>query len=542
MNFTFDYKIEKEVLENYLSRAVTAANLFATATLEDDLRVIQKLGIKFLGRASGIWYMVQDDDEHFAQSKYLADRVHEQDPEIILQACIFEMITQNIETVRIPDQVQAAFGFEPTDRCFRLEDTLFGEEPADFSNLREEKSKRGGIPDLSRTETQMWFYYRATRYIDCGFEALHMGQLHLYTANDRGMKKTAELFAKIRAYAAMHARRHLVLMDAHSHGVVIGGKSLLDYNAMPFTSKPIMEAEGKKLALVREGYSEGGENPSGWCAETMPYLMEYDNWGGKMVDDINACPREKLARIDWWGYDQIGWFANQSKADREHFLEYTYNWVEINNPNAYFEVPFRRMLSDAAVPVKRADNQKEDLQRDYQLNNPSADCPMGFGEEDMVAALWKRGHKLRKLAANPQHLIRYGACQEVEPETGMKLPELIVAYGGFQPYVGAAYNDSNSSITRLYYIGDQTYSLSVVIPFAGTYDFSISTYGTLSAVYNRDRFARSGSGPKARFTTEKDNSVVRFSYRFLDNLVKVEVIRWEDDVQDYVIREQKLKD
>lgn len=535
MNFTFDGMIEKEVLENYLSRSVTAANLYATTTLEDDLRVIKRLNIKFLGRASGIWYMEQDDEEHFAQSAYLAKRVHEQDPEIILQACIFEMITQNIETVRIPDHVQSAFGLEPEERCFRLADTLFEKEPTDFVNLREDKSKSGGIPDLNRLETRMWFYYRATRYIDCGYEAFHMGQVHLYTANDRGMKKTAELFQMIRDYAAKHARRHMVLMDAHTHGVNIGGKLLFDYHAMPFTSKPIMEAEGMKLALVREGYSEGGECPSGWSAEAMPFLMEYDNWGGCMVDDIKAYSKEQLAKIDWYGYDQIGWFANQTKEDREHFLEYTYHWVEINNCNAYFEVPFRRMLSDAAVEMKRADNGEYDRQNDYQLNDPSKDCPMGFGDEAVIEKLWKRGHQLRKLAANPQHLIRYGARQEFDPETGMKLPELIVAYGSFQPYAGASQNDSNSSVTRLYYVGDNTYSLSVVMPFAGTYDFAISTYGTLSAVYCTDRFARSGSGPKGTFTIEKDNSVVRFSYRFIDNQVTVETISWDEETQNYVI-------
>ena len=40
MNFTFDTTISKEVLENYLSRCVTAAGLYESDTLEDDLRAI----------------------------------------------------------------------------------------------------------------------------------------------------------------------------------------------------------------------------------------------------------------------------------------------------------------------------------------------------------------------------------------------------------------------------------------------------------------------------------------------------------------------
>ena len=82
MNFTFDGNLSREVLENYLSRSVTAAGLFESDTLEDDLRVIGELGVKFLGRASGIWFMTMDDGEHFRLSRQLAEKVHSQDPEI----------------------------------------------------------------------------------------------------------------------------------------------------------------------------------------------------------------------------------------------------------------------------------------------------------------------------------------------------------------------------------------------------------------------------------------------------------------------------
>ena len=211
----------------------------------------------------------------------------------------------------------------------------------------------------------MWFYYRATRYIDCGYEALHMGQVHLYTANDHGMVKTAELFDKIRKYAAIHGRRHKVLMDAHTHGVSIRGKLLFDYHAMPFTRVALLEEEGQKLVLVREGFSEGGVNPDGWSAEAMPYLMEYDNWGGRVVEDPEKLTRQELAARDWWGYDQIAWFANQPEEERNRFLEYTYRWTEISNVNAYFEVPFRRMLSDAWIETERADNGCRDIQHFY---------------------------------------------------------------------------------------------------------------------------------------------------------------------------------
>lgn len=522
VNYTFDGNLTKEVLENYLSRAVTAAGLYDSETLEDDLRAIRELGVKFLGRASGIWYMMEDDEEHFSLSRKLAERVHQQDPEIILQACVFEWIVERMEEVKIPACVQAAFGLEPVDRTFCLSDALF-EFPADFRSLRDDRRKNGGIPDLNRLEARMWFYYRATRYIDCGYEALHMGQIHLYTANDKGFVKTAQLFEMIREYAKIHGRRHKVLMDAHTHGINIRGKLLFDYHAMPFTRTPLLKMPGNKLVLVREGYSEGGLNPNGWSADSMPYLMEYDNWGGLVVEDRNAFSREELSLKDWWGYDQIAWFANQKTEDRNHFLEYTFRWLEVNNPNGYFEVPFRRMLGDGCVTMKRAGHGRRDIQEFYQLNTQSEACPMGFSQEETVKRLWDEGHTLREKAANPKRLIHFGAEMEFDRETGVKYPEKVVVYGSFQPYVGAAENDSNSEITRMYYEGDGWYTLTVVLPYAGTYDYSVSTCGTLSATYQEDGYPRSGSSHKAEFTAWRDNMAIRFRYCGRDNKVMVEL-------------------
>ena len=32
------------------------------------------------------------------------------------------------------------------------------------------------VPDVSRPETKLWFYFLAASYIDLGFEAIHFGQ------------------------------------------------------------------------------------------------------------------------------------------------------------------------------------------------------------------------------------------------------------------------------------------------------------------------------------------------------------------------------
>ena len=124
------------------------------------------------------------------------------------------------------------------------------------------------------------------------------------------------LFDKI----TIHGRRNYENREKGSSisqaGDVTDGRNNEFYIAMPFTRMPLLEVPGEELVLVREGYSEGGENPNGWSAKTMPYLMEYDNWGGLVVDDRENIPREELAWRDWWGYDQIAWFAKRAHRRR----------------------------------------------------------------------------------------------------------------------------------------------------------------------------------------------------------------------------------
>ncbi|MBQ1683065.1 MAG: hypothetical protein II071_02185, partial [Bacteroidales bacterium] len=85
---TFDGSMPRETLEYYLSHASTAQWLYLSNTLDDDIRAILNAGVKFLGRASGIWKGEMPEEEHFEKSRLAAEKIHAADPEIILQACI----------------------------------------------------------------------------------------------------------------------------------------------------------------------------------------------------------------------------------------------------------------------------------------------------------------------------------------------------------------------------------------------------------------------------------------------------------------------
>ncbi len=499
----FDGSMPRRVLEYYLSRAATAQWIYLSDTLDDDIRVILKAGIKFLGRASGIWKAEMPDEEHFALSRRAAEKIHAADPEIILQACIFEAVyRENLESVKIPARVFEAFGLAPEDRCFSYDDCLL--EPGSH------------MPDISRLETQMWFYYRAVNYIDCGYEAFHMGQIHLYTAKDRGYKAIGRVIAMIRAYGKQHARRHKVLLDAHSHSLVVNGVSLLDYNAMPFTRYPVLDRPGERLVLVREGKSGGGISPEGVYEKALPFLYEYDNWGGKDLWAHEHLTDEQRAWAQWWGYDQIAWFASQEEEARNAFLDYTFKWTAVNNPDGFFAFPLRRPLQSG---------EEAEGYPFYKLNNRSDACPDGFSQEDAATALLREGYEKYRALANPSDLLDYGGKDTDDPETGVRYPEKVVLYGSFQPYVGAVANDSNSEITRMYYVGDGKYALSFVMPYAGEYDFGISTWGTLSAcVSENGGFPYSGSGGKSRLVIPRDNSVVKITFTYMTNGIEIELM------------------
>ncbi|GGD47737.1 hypothetical protein [Paenibacillus nasutitermitis] len=518
-NDLFCGTISKKVLENYLSRAVTAADLVNSDSLDDDLRMIGNIGAKFLGRASGIWMLESDDKEHFRKSKVLAERVHAVDPEIILQTCIFEAIFRGVENIAIPDFVFTAFELPVEERAFRFDQMLFDNEPYGYK-----WDQDGGIPDISKLETQMWFYYRAVSYIEAGYEAIHMGQIHLYAADDSGYKKTYALFDRIRAYARQHARRKLVLLDAHTHGVNVEGRLLFDFHSMPYTRVPILDRTGEKLTLVREGFSEGGITPSGWSCETLPMLMEYDNWGGKFFKDEDHIPYEQRAWMEWWGYDQIAWFASQDEASRNEFLHYTFKWTAVNNVNAYFQMPVRRTLGSCRI-VREAYGTNAEMSVDcYKANRPGSGCPEGFGQEDTIKLIWESDHQLRERAGNPSAVTPYGAEDDYDSETGVKLPGRVIVFGNFQHYLGAVNHDSNSETTRMYHMGKGIYMLSCVFPFKGTYEYAVAPYGTLSQLFSIDNYPRSGSSTKAVLTVEADNSVVCFRFDFSKREVRADII------------------
>src|SRR5436190_6999355 len=126
---------------------------------------------------------------------------------MFLQACVFEMVTPQVEQLEIPEWVFAAFNQPAEKRNFRYAEMIYPQ------GQRRDWGRNGSVPDVSRPETKLWFYTQAASYIDAGCEAIHFGQVEIMNRNDRDGAHWAQVLGLVRAYAAKHARRHMVLCD-----------------------------------------------------------------------------------------------------------------------------------------------------------------------------------------------------------------------------------------------------------------------------------------------------------------------------------------
>src|ERR1035441_3296296 len=80
--------------------------------------------------------------------------------------------------------------------------------------------------------------------------------------------------------------------------------------------------------------------------------------------------------FNWvWGYDEITWFAHQTREYRAHWLQYAWDWVRKTDTNGFLEMPGGRT-------ARSPDTQW------YFANNPSPAVPTGMGDEDAIRAVW----------------------------------------------------------------------------------------------------------------------------------------------------------
>lgn len=372
-DYAFDGSIQRKVLEKYLSRSITMQGLLeGWGNVDDNIRMLLNIGAKFAGRTILVWGQESTLPGYLPMAKQYANRIHTLDPDIILQAGIFEAITPDVQRLPVPDWVFSEFDLQPEERNFHYESML-------FKNGLGRDIWGGGssLPDISQLETRMWFYYAAKSYIDVGIEAIHFGNIDAMDENDPRHEYWWDVLSRVRAYAATNARRHMVLCDGYATpqgGIVTpNGRLLLDFHSSPLR---IDEVPGSpQEGVLRFGYndsiygrSQGGITPSGWSCKSLPYMVEFDNY------DSSGKEGQNVGGFWVWGYDEIGWFAHQTEQYRNDWLQYAWKWIRENDSNGFLEMPGIRVLGK---PGKL-----------YWANTRSQATPDGYNQEETIKQIW----------------------------------------------------------------------------------------------------------------------------------------------------------
>lgn len=385
--FHFDSNgIDREVLENYLDRSITLSCVLAPRPADedlnkDDIRMIKNTGAKFIGRAIFRWEneRILNSPSFWTKAETIIKELHAYDPDIIFQGCLFEAISEDVNTIPIPEWVFQSYGMKPEKRNFSYKDMLSKD-----GKYMDHWHKGGSVPDISRIETQLWFHYLACSYINIGCEAFHLGQIELIGMHDPQRQYWAKVIDHIRTYAAVHARRHWVLLDAHTPkgGMLKDGKSLIDFNSFPMRICAIpgepKEGEAQQAELRVNhldglyGKSLGCITPSGWTCESLPYLVEIDNYGKE--EPVNVADTTSYFP---WGWDEISWYAKQPETYRNEWLQYAWNWIKETDPNGHIEMPGLRGIC--------CPNETENT---YRANTRSKACPSGYNQEETIKAIW----------------------------------------------------------------------------------------------------------------------------------------------------------
>ncbi|MBQ4153545.1 MAG: hypothetical protein IJD11_04220 [Oscillospiraceae bacterium] len=440
--FYFNGSMTEEILRRYVSRAVTFQPMSVSDPLfEENLRLIKNIGAKYIGRAASFsWsgHMSYEQVENYYKlAEESARLAHEADPELIFQAGVFEIIyRQTVENQPIPAWVFNDFGLVAEDRNFNWEEMCF---PLDFEfpetpwgnwSDRNRWNREAAWPFIGSLETQMYFYYSICRYIDAGFEAIHLGQAErmcgcrweFYTGWDR-------VTTLARKYAKTHARRGIVLFDCHtvfgSDNMKIGNRLLIDIVAAGMIPTDYKEEDGAlKCKLYTSdqieqtwiGRSEGGEHPLGFKVDVCPTIVEFDNYG-------RPGPAGVYNEV-WhpWGYDDITWFTVQPEWYRNEFLLYCDKYMKTTcldkkgNQCYFLQSQLRRCIScdgdepvckyipgadfdqvyfDSYTAAEEIEAEKQEdgsyilrSNKNYRANTQSDACPNGFNQEETIKKIF----------------------------------------------------------------------------------------------------------------------------------------------------------
>lgn len=285
----------------------------------------------------------------------------------ILQATILEYVHPDVKKVTIPKAIIERFSSSITSNRSR-----YFEASGDAKNnvtylhaniVRGTASPYNNplykdCPTLDKPEALMWLFQQAQFYIDNGFTALHVGQMHWIAGFDYGYpgnnQLIAQLASEIRSYAAFKST--FVLLSSEGVRIkpyTLNGQEIFDFNSSALrpigvnyqatTLSGTCSANGAdaitgQLNTVAStstntlysplllGYGSG-TSPMGCQFDNYPTSVYFDFGSGRNCSDINnITPTEEYFA---WGKDDARWFSERSDCFQVAWLQK--NMCELKN-------------------------------------------------------------------------------------------------------------------------------------------------------------------------------------------------------------------
>src|SRR5882757_9076900 len=111
--YHFDGTIPRNVLEHYLDRTISMEGLLnGRGDLDDNIRMLDHTGAKFIGRSICLWGGEGNLLKNFERARVQVPKVFASDPDRILEACIFEIVTPQVDSVPVPGWAFTAMGLK----------------------------------------------------------------------------------------------------------------------------------------------------------------------------------------------------------------------------------------------------------------------------------------------------------------------------------------------------------------------------------------------------------------------------------------------
>ncbi|MBS1589493.1 MAG: hypothetical protein JST52_07765 [Bacteroidetes bacterium] len=277
------------------------------------------------------------------------------DSSIVVQAAVNEYIdVATVNSFDIPDYVFKEFSLPYTKRHFDIYKMAYLDFMSNQSHVWSSAGLTNGMPnaikpDITQLESQMWYYYCATQFIDMGCESINFADIGQIIQADTALSYCASLFLRIRNYANGNGKiRFLLITGHHVKGLKRGNNLLFDFASSPIRPFEYGSANfnggGAKIDFTGcmpwsiYGRTIGGITPSGWgCAHLLGSVF-LDNYGNSGNPNTWGVP---MKGCNLYHFDEITWFALQDKSYRERWLKYAFYKIRCMDNNLYFALPIK---------------------------------------------------------------------------------------------------------------------------------------------------------------------------------------------------------